>query len=1685
MISVVLYGRNDSHGYNLHKRAAISLNCIAHVLNHANDEIIFVDCNTPDDLPTFPEAIHDLLTPQAKRLLRIFRIRPALFERHKRGTHLPVLEALSRNVAVRRANPANRWILSTNTDMVFVPRAPGRSLSDVVADLPDGFYGLPRFEVPEALWESLDRTDPAAIIAAFGAWGQRLHLNEVVHLEPSIRFDAPGDFQLVLREQFCAIGGFNEEMVLGYHVDSNLCRRLYLLNGRIDTLLDDVLAYHCAHNRRGTLAHRVGIVQNDPHRYVFGVDTPYLPEQAATFGLPDAEIEELRLTAAYVRRFERALHNVLPGMDQPWIESRLVGEWFNQAVFYDTLHAFPYLADHLVTMPSGAVVGYVGCNAELLGLLAAARAALGHHGRLLVARDVFAAAWPDGGPALPPACVPVRLKELAEQADVFVFDLAMLPFPKKVNAAGVVTLVETAGAVAYMAHLRAALAVCTLDERARRRAGLATPRKFLLVGCQDTWFEPLATESLDLVLTAFATHVRHGYLRDDAAPAEALGPPPPSAQEVRTPGRGSERDERGEARAGEASPADLAWGETARPTSASSDEASSRRAATIGNGKGHPKGPKPPTESSRGWGGVDCQAGPFSAEPRSGSPGQDTARERRSARALRLALVAPGPPPRTPAGVEGYAYLLAQELARRGHRVQLICATHDAQQAEGLVGQRQHDGLAVATINVHRVATRNLVFADERLAGVLARHLAGLDADLVHFHDLSAFSAVALRVARDLGRRIVVTAHDAWLLCEQRHFMHAGQSFCAGGPETVEKCADCALARYPAWARSGLDRPGVLDLFAQRRAFFRDALAWIDALVVTSALVRRMLAAHGLAHPRVALLPPGLPPAEARPAGRPDGPLRFTFLGDVDVAMGADLAVRAMCTLGHASASLELYGGVTDFAAFDRLMAEAAAGCRASYGGPLADADLPDILAASDVAVLPARPAGYPALVGYPGLIRRCLQAGVPVIAPNLGVIPEIVADGASGLLVHPGDAGDLAAKLRFFADAPERVVAFRRHIPPQRTLAEDADALEALYDEVLAGAPAQPQAAEPPALALARLGPGEDAEAAALAAFEAARQYVAAEAWDLAARELNRALDLDPLLAAAHYLLGVVETQRGRVDVALGALRRAVELAPGEADFHNALGVALYQAGQAEAAVTALQRALELEAGRADVWANLGELHEALQRWPDAAAAYERALGLAPDDANLRAALERVRAQAGEQMATRLPRAGTGESGSISTNAGLPPGYGAAHAGADAAPGNATAGGAPTEPTGGAPALAVRWTASIFDYSGYSWLSRQVLPCLAARGIAVQAQPLVRDERFLAALRQRPAERALWDGLVQRRVRHGVHVCFHPPVEWNGDDAFAHYRQQNPGFAAYVGMAMFETDRLPRGWAQACNGMDEVWVPSTFNRDSFAQSGVDPARIHVIPFGLDTRVYDPARVEPMPLAGRRGFAFLSVFQWTLRKGWDVLLRAYLAAFAPDDDVCLVLRAYPFVAKTPPLAARIDAYVRQLGHDPARIPPIVLLEDFVPEERMPALYAAADAFVLPTRGEGWGIPFMEAMAMGRPVIATRWSAHLDFMDDATSYLIDVLDLVPVAAACARENPFYTPQQRWAEPSVEHTAALMRRVYEQREEARAIGRRAREHIAQHWTLERTAEAIATRLAALTGRAAHLPAGSVPR
>ncbi len=349
---------------------------------------------------------------------------------------------------------------------------------------------------------------------------------------------------------------------------------------------------------------------------------------------------------------------------------------------------------------------------------------------------------------------------------------------------------------------------------------------------------------------------------------------------------------------------------------------------------------------------------------------------------------------------------------------------------------------------------------------------------------------------------------------------------------------------------------------------------------------------------------------------------------------------------------------------------------------------------------------------------------------------------------------------------------------------------------------------------------------------------------------------------------------------------------------------------------------------------------------------------------------------------------------------------------------------------------------AAIYGGSGYADGNQDVLAGLEQQALPLQVVPIgLQEDRegLLPPQRRRELVR-----LQRRNLALPESVLYQcaPP----GDfllDLEARVR---------IGRTAFETDALPPGWAERCNALDEIWVPSTFNRDSFARGGVAERRLRVMPEGLDTRRYRPG-LAPLPIPERRGFNFLSVFDWLDRKGPDVLLRAYCQAFRPDEDVALILKVHRFDDPGCDLEEHLLWVLEeQMGLRLQDIPPILLLCGLLPAKDMPRLYASADAFVLPSRGEGWGRPYMEAAAAQLPVLATRWSGQTDFLNDQNSYLIDIERVVEVPLTSERE--IYL-EQRWAEPSAEHLAQLMRQVFDHRDEARARARQARHDMVTLW------------------------------
>ncbi|HEY5243094.1 MAG TPA: glycosyltransferase, partial [Polyangiaceae bacterium] len=369
----------------------------------------------------------------------------------------------------------------------------------------------------------------------------------------------------------------------------------------------------------------------------------------------------------------------------------------------------------------------------------------------------------------------------------------------------------------------------------------------------------------------------------------------------------------------------------------------------------------------------------------------------------------------------------------------------------------------------------------------------------------------------------------------------------------------------------------------------------------------------------------------------------------------------------------------------------------------------------------------------------------------------------------------------------------------------------------------------------------------------------------------------------------------------------------------------------------------------------------------------------------------------------------------------------------------------------------AVAWTSHFLEQGGYTEEALTTVEALDDAGLHVVVEPLTWDRRPTPL----PADKAArLEAFMERELpEEFVHVAH----------IGANRLKRHPAALLNVGRTMFETDGLPLDWRDQCNIMDEVWVPSEHNLRTFAKAGVSASKLHKIPETFDAELFHP-EVPPLAVKGLDGFVFLSMFSWIGRKGWDVLLRAWFAEFRARDDVTLLLKTDAALA--PPgtdCRREVESFVRdQLHKDPRKGPRVVVLDRPLELTDVPRLYRTADAFVLASHGEGWGRPYMEAMAMGLPTIATGWSGNLEFMNEENSYLVDY-ELTP-----APEDSWLRGQ-RWAEPSVKDLRRIMRSVYENPAQAAATGERARADVLVSCGTERVADAVRARIEAAAARA----------
>lgn len=282
------------------------------------------------------------------------------------------------------------------------------------------------------------------------------------------------------------------------------------------------------------------------------------------------------------------------------------------------------------------------------------------------------------------------------------------------------------------------------------------------------------------------------------------------------------------------------------------------------------------------------------------------------------------------------------------------------------------------------------------------------------------------------------------------------------------------------------------------------------------------------------------------------------------------------------------------------------------------------------------------------------------------------------------------------------------------------------------------------------------------------------------------------------------------------------------------------------------------------------------------------------------------------------------------------------------------------------------------------------------------------------------------------------------------------------PKSGRWISMQPWEFGSLPREWYIPMKyWVDEIWVYSSYNKESYIRSGIPENKIHVIPLGVDENVFHPD-VKALSLEPS-SFRFLFVGGTIGRKGIDILLKAYLNEFTADENVCLFIKDTGTQSFYKGIT--LEKTILEAMSD-SKNPRIVYMNNDFSEIELAGLYKACDCLVHPYRGEGFGLPIAEAMACGIPVIVPDKGPCRDFCNNETAFFVQSTEVTLSEKKVGNLDTVDYPWWLSIEPN--DLQQIMRFAYENRTLVKEKGQKTSQHILSSFIWERSAQRVSDRI-----------------
>jgi glycosyltransferase involved in cell wall biosynthesis len=428
---------------------------------------------------------------------------------------------------------------------------------------------------------------------------------------------------------------------------------------------------------------------------------------------------------------------------------------------------------------------------------------------------------------------------------------------------------------------------------------------------------------------------------------------------------------------------------------------------------------------------------------------------------MRILQVVHGFPPRKVGGTEIYTSLLSTELSKR-HEVYVLYPTYGKFRYSFNYFKR--NGLNIYELKIPfperimRLINLKSTYINTKVEGKFRELINQIKPDCIHFQHLTDLSASLIEIAKEKGIPTVLTLHDYWFICPATQLFKNDSTICNGPDEQAENCFRCwnneeaeLLADILGKRltpkmfsekvfESILMKMNSKKKFREREKYMKLMLLKIDRIVAPSLFLRNMFIRHGISGTKILYSSNGYDLSVFRGFKKiKHEDLVFGFVGIVAKIKGVNVLVEAFKEINPRNVELKVYGRYDRRSKFFKELQTKIRNNSIKFMGRFND--LKDPYSEMDILVVPS--------IWYencPLVVKEAFATKTPLIASNIGSIPEFVIDRVNGLLFKIGDSEDLLEKIKMIIEDSTLISKFQKNITPPRSIEDQSRELEELY---------------------------------------------------------------------------------------------------------------------------------------------------------------------------------------------------------------------------------------------------------------------------------------------------------------------------------------------------------------------------------------------------------------------------------------------------------------------------------------------------------------------------------------------------------------------------------------------------------------------------------------------------------------